>query len=124
MTVEGSRHKQKGRPRGRPLRIQDRATLLRRQLHIRGSRAHLGVHLCFKLGKILLEHADQRTGGLVELVLVLPGVDRVEDLGRHPRQRGRDRKAEILVGAEFDVAKRAVERGGEQLILLRLLLII
>jgi len=50
---------------------------LRRQLHFRRGGADFGVDLGFELGKVLLEHADQRTGGLVELVLVLPGVDRV-----------------------------------------------
>ena len=41
----------------------------------------------FELGKVLLEHANQRACGLVELVLVLPSVDRIENLGRHGRYR-------------------------------------
>ena len=66
-----------------------RAALLRRQLQIRRGGADVGVDLGFELGKILLEHADQRARGLVELGLVLPGVDRIEDFARHTRQRGR-----------------------------------
>jgi len=74
----------------------DDPALLRRELHVGRSCAHFGVDLGFELGKVLLEHADQAARGLVELVLVLPGVDRVEDLGRHARQRGRHRKPKYL----------------------------
>src|SRR6185369_17890329 len=49
--------------------------LLRRELEVRRGGADFGVDLGFELGKVLLEHADQRTRGLVELGLVLPGVD-------------------------------------------------
>src|SRR5438067_2240073 len=68
-----------------PFCKSSRTKLLRRELHVRRGRTDLGVDLGFKLGKVLLEHADQRARGLVEGVLVLPGVDRVEDLARHAR---------------------------------------
>ena len=49
--------------------------LLRRELQVRRGGADFGVDLGFELGKVLLEHADQRARGLVELGLVRPGVD-------------------------------------------------
>jgi hypothetical protein len=44
--------------------------------------------------------------GLVERVLVLPGVDHIENLGRHARQRGWHRKEEILVYGPRILARR------------------
>src|SRR4051794_20724850 len=74
---------------------------LRREFDFRRCGANIRVDLSFELGEVLLEHADQGAGGLVELRLVLPGIDRIENVAGHPRQRGRDGEAEILVGAEF-----------------------
>src|ERR1700719_4885187 len=79
----------------------DTASSLRRELHLGSGGADVGVDLGFEFGKILLEHADQRARSLVELSLVLPGIDRIENVARHARQRGRHRKAQLLVGAEF-----------------------
>src|ERR1700730_15829426 len=86
---------------------------LRSELDVGRGGADVGVDLGLELGEVLLEHGDKRPRRLVELGLVLPGVDGIEDLGRHPRQRGRNRKAEISVGAELNVAQAAVERGGQ-----------
>src|SRR5258706_13607281 len=54
----------------------DAGASLRRELHFRRGGADVGVDLRFELGKILLEHADQRTCCLVELDLVGPRLDR------------------------------------------------
>src|SRR5258707_5821855 len=91
-----------------------RCALLRRELDIRRCGADVGVDVAFELGKVLLEHADQRAGGLVEFGLVFPGVDRIEDLARDTRQRGGNRKAEIFIGTEFHIAQATVEYSGEQ----------
>src|SRR5215216_3489826 len=105
VTADDASTTTKGRLMSRPFkRIRYGLPSLRRELQVRRSGADFGVDLGFELGKILLEHADQATGGLVELGLVLPGIDGIEDLARHARQRGRHCKAKVLVGAEFDVA--------------------
>src|SRR6266852_5839285 len=84
---------------------------LRRELHFRRGGADIGVDLRFELGEVFLEHADQRARGLVELGLVGPGLDRIEDMRLDAGQRGRHREAEIFVGAEIGIAQRAVQRG-------------
>src|SRR5437016_13321110 len=84
--------------------------LFRRELYFRRGGTDVGVDLRFELGKILLEHANQRARGLVELGLVGPGLDRIEDMRLDAGQRGRYREAEISVGAEIGVAQRAVQR--------------
>src|SRR4051812_8622858 len=61
----------------------DEGVLLRRELEIRRGGADFGIDLGFELGKVLLEHADQRARSLVEIGLVLPGVDGIEYLARH-----------------------------------------
>src|ERR1700686_4106496 len=91
--VKPGNDKQKGRHRCRTFARYDFASSLRRELDLGGGGADIGVDLGFELGKILLEHADQRARGLVELALVLPGFDRVENLARHTRQRGWHREA-------------------------------
>src|ERR1700687_3527600 len=83
---------------------------LRRELHFRRGGADVGVDLGFELGEILLEHADQGPRGLVELGLVGPGLDGIEDMRLDAGQRGRHREAEISVGAEIGVAQRTVQR--------------
>src|SRR6266404_5894965 len=88
--------------------------LFRRELYFRRGGADFSVNLRFELGKILLEHADQRARGLVELGLVGPRLDRVEDMRLDAGQRGRYREAEIFVGAEIGVAQRAVQRGRQE----------
>src|SRR6478735_2300549 len=90
----------KGGPMSRPFYFRTVGSLFRGQLRFRRGSENFRIDLLLELGKVLLEHADQRACGLVELRLVLPGVDRVEDLSWHARQRSRDREAEILVGAE------------------------
>src|ERR1700712_1676778 len=64
------------------------AVSLRREFYFRRGGADLGVYLRFEPGEILLEHADQRPRGLVELGLVLPGLDRIEDMRLDPGKRG------------------------------------
>ena len=56
--------------------------------------ADVGIDLGFELGKFFWNRPTSARG-LVELVLVLPGVDRIEN-GRHARQRGRHRKPKYL----------------------------
>src|SRR3979490_528482 len=74
--------KEKGRPTVPPFPFTQPIvqTSLRGELDVRRGGADVGVDLGFELGKILLEHADQRAGGLVELSLVGPGLDRIEDM--------------------------------------------
>src|SRR6266436_320785 len=84
------------------------------ELHFRRGGADVGVDLGFEFCKVLLEHADQRARGLVELGLVGPGLDGIEDMRLDAGQRGRHRESEILVGAEIGVAQRAVQRRRQQ----------
>src|ERR1700736_6492264 len=82
--------------------------LFRREPYFRSGGTDVGIDLTFELGEILLEHADQRPRGFVELGLVSPGLDRIKDMRLNAGQRGRHREVEIRVGAECGVAQRAV----------------
>src|ERR1035438_3475114 len=53
---------------------------LRRDAHFRRRRLDVGRDVIFELGEVLLEHADQIARGLVELRLILPGLERVEQM--------------------------------------------
>src|SRR5258707_15863167 len=77
-----------------PLAWPGRRESLRRELYFRRGGADVGVDLGFEFCKILLEHADQRTRGLVELDLVGPGLDRIGDLRVDAGQLGRHCKTE------------------------------
>src|ERR1700733_5989387 len=75
--------------------------LFRGELHFRRGGADIGIDQALEFGEVLLEHADQRTRGLVELNLVGPSLDRIEDMRFDAGQRGRHREAEIFVGGEI-----------------------
>src|ERR1039458_777699 len=68
------------------------------ELHFRRGGADIGIDLRFELGEVLLEHADQRTRGLVELSLVGPGLDRIEDM------RFEDRKSTRLNSSHLGIS--------------------
>src|SRR5437879_1578172 len=70
--------------------------------------------MVFELDEIIAEHRNEPARGLVELRLVLPRLERVEQMRLDTRYRTRHREAEIGVGAERSMSKRAVERGSEQ----------
>src|SRR5581483_10319640 len=101
----------KGGSSSRPFVLAIRKSLLRRELYVGRGGADVGVDLGLELGEVLLEHRDQGAGGLVELGLVLPGLDRIENMRLDTGQRGRHGEAEIFVGTELGVAQAAVERG-------------
>src|SRR6185437_15288242 len=50
--------------------------LFGRDAHFRRGRFDVRRDVLFELGEVLLEHADEQTGRLVELGLVLPRLDR------------------------------------------------
>src|SRR5262249_8166655 len=87
---------------------------LRRNAYLGRGRAHVGVHVLLELHEVLLEHGDELARRLIELELVLPGLLRIEQMRLDAGQLRRHREAEVRIGAEFRVAQRAIERGGEQ----------
>src|SRR5260370_517050 len=106
------------RPTARVSLRSTRATslraLLRRDAHLRRGGFHVGVHLTFEAHEIVAEHAHQLARGLVEVGLVAPGLERVEQVWLDARHRSRHREAEIGIGAKRGVLARAAQRGGAQ----------
>src|SRR5713101_6214931 len=106
------------RPTARVSLRSTRATslraLLRRDAHLRRGGLHVGVHLAFEAHEIVAEHAHQLARGLVEVGLVAPGLERIEQVRLDARHGSRHREPEIRIRAERGVLERAVERGGEQ----------
>ena len=92
----------------------DTQGLLRRDPHLRRRRLDVGRDVALELGEVLLEHADEVARGFVELGLVLPGLERIEQMWLDAMHRGRYREPEIGIGAEVGILERAVERGGQQ----------
>ena len=87
-----------------PFSIRDAKHSFRSELKVRCGRAHVGIDMALIDLKVLGEHADQLARRDIELRLVLPGVDRIENLGRHAFELSRHRETEIFVSAEFGVA--------------------
>ena len=67
-----------------------------------------------ELLEILREHADQLLGRLGEGGLILPGLDRVEDMRLDAGHRCGNGETEIRVPAEVGAVERAVERRRQQ----------
>src|SRR5947209_3403177 len=101
---------------GAPLRVAPRAgtRLLRRDAHLWRGGAYVGVDIGLELGEVLLEHAHELARGGVELGLVLPGLERVEQVRLDARHADRHLESEIGIGAELARLERPVEGGGEQ----------
>src|SRR6185437_17061829 len=58
----------------------DRLCLLCRDAHFRRGGFHVRRDVIFELGEVLLEHGDEIARRLVELALVLPGLERIEQM--------------------------------------------
>src|SRR5215813_9832931 len=87
---------------------------LGREAHLGRGGLHVGVDVLLVLDEILLEHAHEVARRFVEFRLVLPGLERIEQVRLDALKLGRHREAEIRIGAELGIAQRAGERGGEQ----------
>src|SRR4029077_4017730 len=102
------------RSRMLPMTTQNDEWLFRRDANFRCRRLDVRRDVLFEFGEVLLEHRDQVARGFVELSLVLPGLEGVQQMRFDTRDRRRHREPEIGIRTEIGIFERTVERGGYQ----------
>src|SRR5512139_948233 len=87
---------------------------LSRDAYFRRCRLYVRSDVLFELGKVLLEHCHQIARSPVELCLVLPGLEWIEQMRLYTLHRGRHGETEVRIGAEVSILKRSIESSGQQ----------